>query len=382
MPAKLSIILLLSQIVSYNMALNKNGRDLYVSASGNTQYKTIQQAIDAAKPGDTVHIREGTYSEQIILKNSGVAFEGDKAIIKSSDRFCVIMNKVSGVSFKGLIFQGGSVGGLIAYDSNNLTFDSLTITGCPFYGIGLRDGTTNCVIADCNIFGCKDGISFANGVKNTTIKSSHIHDCNRDGIVMTAWTPTFAACEDITIQDNEINNVGRQGMLVVATKRALIKLNRVHHCGATGIQIEGDPRKTDVPICGNITIEDNLCEDNAQQYAVSVETGIWVDDSNDVVVQRNTLRRNGKGLSITGCYNVTAKENKIYGNKLMGLFIDRSHQRPDWGGILIEKNTIGGGYEILHDDDKSRVTMKDNEIDNYQIYHDEGGRVTFKDNFE
>ena len=35
-----------------------------------TQFPTIQQAVNAARPGDTVQLRAGTYAEQVIIPNS------------------------------------------------------------------------------------------------------------------------------------------------------------------------------------------------------------------------------------------------------------------------------------------------------------------------
>jgi hypothetical protein len=58
--------------------------------SGTTRYvpkpfKTIQEAIDASRPGDVVVVRPGTYFEQIVMKNgiklmSAVADQGDKMV--------------------------------------------------------------------------------------------------------------------------------------------------------------------------------------------------------------------------------------------------------------------------------------------------------------
>jgi pectin methylesterase-like acyl-CoA thioesterase len=40
-------------------------------------YPTIQQAVDAAYNGDTIHVRAGTYTENVLIYNKSISLLGD-----------------------------------------------------------------------------------------------------------------------------------------------------------------------------------------------------------------------------------------------------------------------------------------------------------------
>ena len=63
---------------------NTVNTDLYVATNGKDSnpgtienpLRTIQHAADIAKPGDTVHVRAGSYCQQLAVKISGNAQQG------------------------------------------------------------------------------------------------------------------------------------------------------------------------------------------------------------------------------------------------------------------------------------------------------------------
>jgi len=359
----------------------------YVATDGNDSnpgseaqpWETIQKAANTMQAGDAVYIKEGTYVEQVRPKNSGSkanwityqAYPGDKVIIKSpnngtGNNYCIILTKsypLKYLHFKNLTLRGlgqrvtqacflatGDIGGEV---KSHIILEGLTITNAA-EGIYFVSGVTDSEIKDCNIYDNGEGIYFLKAVRNTLISGNHVSYCyaepNRssgDGIVMTgnsSQIPDSNMCSNITITNNLVHHVDGQGMLITASKNILVRGNYCHHNGGTGIQIEGDPTNPDIPICRNIVIEDNLCEYNSDKY--TSETGIWVDDSNNVVVQNNTMRGNEKGLEISGSFNVIVRNNIIYENNRSnhnssaGIMVVKSTQRGACGNNIIVHNTL------------------------------------------
>ena len=81
---------------------------------GTGQYTTIQAAVNAAQPGDTILIPPGTYSENVLVNKSliikssgGAATTTVKAAVPSSDVFLL---SGSGIRVEGLTLTGGRAG--------------------------------------------------------------------------------------------------------------------------------------------------------------------------------------------------------------------------------------------------------------------------------
>ncbi len=122
-------------------------------------YATIQEAIDAASPGDTINVAAGTYYENITLKD-GVEMLGAGAgvtIIDGGGSGSVVtaVGVGTGTKLDGVTITNGSAdegGGMYNYNS------SLAVTNCTFSGNTADDGggmfnyysspeVTNCIFS-------------------------------------------------------------------------------------------------------------------------------------------------------------------------------------------------------------------------------------------
>ncbi|WP_158544781.1 right-handed parallel beta-helix repeat-containing protein [Blastococcus sp. TF02-9] len=111
---------------------------------------SIQDAVDAAQPGDTIHIPPGTYRESVTIHEDGISLRGDKVVIVppatpeptpcddddvarvsgiciiddvvfSDDAPPVVNDAVRGVSIRGVTVQGFSGDGLVALGTEDLS---------------------------------------------------------------------------------------------------------------------------------------------------------------------------------------------------------------------------------------------------------------------
>ena len=140
--------------------------------------------------------------------------------------------------------------------------------------------------------------------------------------VACTFSPTVAS-RDIQILRNEVDHAAVQGIWVQRAEGVFIQGNRTHHNGATGIQIES--------LCRRVWLEGNTSYANSIAY--SHETGIWLDETIDAVVQGNTLYENQKGMGVTQCEWVLVRRNVIYNNQAQHATQNVEGGRANAGGF-------------------------------------------------
>ena len=131
------------------------------------------------------------------------------------------------------------------------------------------------------------------------------------------------ANRDIQILRNEVDHSTVQGIWVQRAEGVLIQGNRTHHNGATGIQIES--------LCRRVWLDANASYANSISY--SHETGIWLDETIDAVVQNNTVYENQKGIGVTQCEWVLVRRNVIYNNQAQHATQNAEGGRANAGGF-------------------------------------------------
>ncbi len=97
-------------------------------------YKTIQAAIDASQPGDTVMIEAGTYREAVTLRNSNIVLRGRETartfLEGDGEAPVVTADGVTGVRISNFTFVNASVGVTILGNAD------ITVAGNVFDGGG------------------------------------------------------------------------------------------------------------------------------------------------------------------------------------------------------------------------------------------------------
>jgi len=122
------------------------------------------------------------------------------------------------------------------------------------------------------------------------------------------------ANRDIQILDNEVDHSAMQGIWVQRGEHVLLKGNRLHHNDVSGIQIE--------TLCRHVWIEGNVSF--ANNVRSIHETGIWLDETIDAIVQDNLVCENQKGMGITQCEWVLMRRNVIFNNRAQHVPPDKS----------------------------------------------------------
>ena len=237
-------------------------------------HKTIQTAVDAAKPGDTVLVAPGFYKERIRLKpgitvKSAGNDEKGKLGLKRSET-TIIDGNFKNATGPGAAMAEGSV------------LDGFTVTGVGEYNDEL-------------------------------------------------WEKHHATQGEEQAHEH-IGEPGTPGISIVGVTRCMVSNNIVHHNGYTGITITGAKGKRVSPhVRRNVTyrnmgggigsmkestafIEENICFEN--YYA-----GIGHNNASPLVLNNTCYANIRAGIGVSGHSRPIVRGNKCYQNRRAGIGI-------------------------------------------------------------
>ncbi len=175
-----------------------SGRTLSVAQDGSGQYRTIGEAAQATKPGDTVVIAAGTYNEAVEIPTDGaqgayityqaapgaeVAITGDT----DTDGLVDLRNR-SWIKFIGLSIRGSSDHGLYAAGSSNIVVQDTEVADSQDGGMVFIDGSNiqilHSEVRNSNAEGTEaknEAVSFSN-IDGFEIGYSVVENCGEEGI--------------------------------------------------------------------------------------------------------------------------------------------------------------------------------------------------------
>lgn len=151
-----SVLVLLSALVVLGVAASP------VQAGGGKKRvvhpgQSIQAAVDAAKPGQTIYVRRGTYRENVVITKDGISLRGDRALLEppASPKANACTGPDSPVPTEGICVIGDvnpATGEVSRYveDVSVSGFKARGFPGSGFFALGARDATFKGNRADDN----------------------------------------------------------------------------------------------------------------------------------------------------------------------------------------------------------------------------------------
>ncbi|WAI00519.1 NosD domain-containing protein [Methanogenium organophilum] len=229
----------------------------YVGDGG--EYDTIQAAVDAARNGDTILVRNGTYAENLNIAKT--------LIIQSENG-----------SGQTTIQAASSGSPAITITADNVTLDGFTITGATGRkkaGISLNGGD-HCIFANNIVTGNYVGIHITSGT-SATVTGNYIHHNSDRGLYLSVAPFT-------TVTHNDISENAANVELEYRSTNATFAQNSINHTTKT--------TKNAVTVyANNLTFTGNRCEDSAQ--------GFFITNGNDARITNNTFHNSKYDLKLS-----------------------------------------------------------------------------------
>lgn len=308
-------------------------------------YPLIQDAVDAAGPGDVVLIGPGTYDETISVSGKTdltIRGRGRPVIASTSTIFPVLVGGSSGVLLTGFDVESGTV---TVGESSNVTLVNLRMTGSGqngfftsandgvlvsrcrvegFHTNGVFDfGSTGLVVEKCRIEGLS-GIAVYLGASGMEATPGAVVSKNR---IVDAAAGVNLGGPDNVVEKNRMEGLTGYGIVEgdYGSDGAILVGNRIETTGAGGISAAG----TGAVVSGN-TLEGaglfwaaggGTFERNRVNGVAGVGLDLLGDGSQ---VTGNQVRDSGgDGIRVTGgaC---AVSGNRVSGAGGIGLLVDGS----------------------------------------------------------
>jgi parallel beta-helix repeat protein len=303
----------------------------YVGGSGPANYTSIQAAIDAANPGDTVFVHSGTYYENVVVdKTINLIGENQNTtIIDGGNADDVIEITSSGVNITEFTLDNGDGNAAIRIKSDHATISEITALGADF-GVLISSVSYNTII-NCNLSNHgAAGILILSASLNTII-DNEISE-NRYGIHLASSTEN-------TLIDNAMFGTGilmggdsldHWNGNSIDTSNSVNGKPIYYWKDKTGGIVPAGAGQVILVNCTNVTIENQ----DLTYTTSSIQLGF---SSNNEIINNNLSSSHWDGIYLEYSNENNITSNIVDNNNCHSIFLKGSH------GNNISYNTISNG---------------------------------------
>lgn len=284
--------------------------------------ESIQQAVDAAKEGDTVLLTDGTFHESVTVRTPRLTLRG------AGHGTVIAPAKKKAADTCAKEGNGICVVGTNKRPVKGVTITSLKVTG--FTGSGVSARSTD-RLAVRNVAAVKNGVwGIAQEASVRGVFRNNIARHNGDaGLFLANTIKAEQGATDTkgtVVAHNRLEN-NRIGLTVRRLRNLMVADNHVTG-NCVGVFVVGDENK---PRAGALTVRDNSIERNNKSCPKTARldalqgTGIVLTGTEDALVTRNRIRENIGTSPLSGGIVVwksfvgtTSERNRITDNVVEG----------------------------------------------------------------
>ena len=304
--------------------VSPTGNDSTADGSKDKPYKSINTALRAADPGDTIILRGGTYKEgyNVRVQTSDITIKsakGEWAVIDLTT-FNPGRDEHSGVEFYPEDVNGGNV--------RNCKLQAVEVKG-GFYAVSFdtkwewgqadRSGASNIIIEDCVLHDSRnDTVKIKPGCDDITIRYCEIYNSGRAYVSYPDFTSGERNSEGIDnvngdnmwVHNNYIHDICSTGIYAKGgAKNCLIENNRIEKAFGAGIMVGFD------------TSPQYFDPDNKQYY-----------ENISGVVRNNLIIHTGwEGIGFYG-----SKDAQVYNNTLVDVNYLQNYHSAIYFGLTYQ----------------------------------------------
>jgi parallel beta-helix repeat protein len=271
--SQILIVLLLLGVLASAFSIRSARADTIIVPD---DYATIQLAINAASSGDTIFVRAGIYSENVVV-NKTVSLNGE--------------------NMENTIIDGGNLDNTVSVTASDAVISGFTVTnsGSPYPTSGIfLDNVQNSVVAGNNVSGNNGFGIFVMWGSNNSLLANIVTYNTQPGIRIDGTTA------NAFVANNTIEYNKQDGIFVYYAYNVDIEDNIIANNMKSGISPQGDSF--------NVTIRHNVIADNGM--ATTLWDGIFVYYSNNTRIIDNDFSSNKR----LGVYLYGANSTLVSGN--------------------------------------------------------------------
>ncbi|MDY6965128.1 MAG: NosD domain-containing protein [Halobacteriota archaeon] len=271
----------------------------YVDDDG-ADFTSIQDAIDNAMAGDTIIVKDGTYTENVDVNK--------RLTIRSENG--VNSTMVKAVASDDHVFE---------VTTGYVDISGFMVTGATGYlkaGIYLAEGTDHCTISNNYITNNYHGIHLYSSNENSL--ASNVASNNRDGVYL------YESSSNNNLVSNTVCSNNGDGIHLYRSSSNTLKNNNASN-NWNGIYL--------YEVSNDNKLEDNTaCSNNGD--------GMYIWYSNNSYIKNNDVNLNsGNGMSLWYSNENEVKNNNLNSNNLNGIYLYES------GNSMLANNTANSNNE-------------------------------------